>query len=312
MSGASISSRKAVVSLWMGALVWMAVVATNVQAFLGVAPASTTSFTATTGDLLRRTNVLVAPEASALPPSSSQSRTNGLWQVFSQERSEETSSSSPSVESTTETNKAVVKPEILSPFPPAANPEWMNQGPVGEGDFVVSREGGPTDQELANENILKIVLSECTDLEVNTLVWKCLGYRFQQDGTTWTAAECFPNWKEKYPTPPDLIGMQRIYAPEIDKPSLRANQALVRSIPADNKQSLKEHLKPLGWKGYQYAELTPNKTRRAQCANWLIFYREELYGYSLTELQQRRKERKAEEERKRAQGEWQPPVQEVF
>jgi len=206
--------------------------------------------------------------------------------------------------------KPTIKPEILSPFLPAADPEWMNKGPVGKDDFVVSREGGPTDAELANENILKIVLSECSDLEVNTLVWKCLGYRFE-DGK-WTAAECFPNWKEKYPTPPDLIGMQRIYSPDIDKPSLRSNQSLVRSIPADNKQSLKEHMKPLGWKGFQYAELTPNKTRRAQCANWLVFYREELYGYTVEELKERRKKRKEEEERKRANGEWQPPVREVF
>lgn len=206
--------------------------------------------------------------------------------------------------------KAVSKPEILSPFPPAADPEWMNKGPVGESEFIVSREGGPTDAELANENILKIVLLECSDLEVNTLCWKCLGYRFE-DGK-WSAAKCFPNWKEKYPTPPDFIGMQRIYSQEIDKPSLRSNQSLVRSIPADNKQSLKEHMKPLGWKGFQYSELTPNKTRLAQCANWLVFYREELYGYTVEELKERRKKRKEEEERKRANGEWQPPVREVF
>jgi len=210
-----------------------------------------------------------------------------------------------------------IQPEILSPFPPAADPDWMNRGPVGQGAFVVSRQGGPTDAELANENILKIVRSECTDLEVNTLVWKCLGYRFQQqqdggNGGTWTAAECFPKWKEKYPAPPDLIGMQRVYAPEIDKPSLRANQALVKSIPAGNKQSLKAQLKPLGWKGYQYAELTPNKTRRAQCANWLVFYREELFGYTVEELRERRQQRLREEAERKARGEWQPPVREVF
>jgi hypothetical protein len=37
----------------------------------------------------------------------------------------------------------------------------------------------PTQEELSNENIL-IVSIQCSDLEVNTLVWKCLGYRFEQ------------------------------------------------------------------------------------------------------------------------------------
>jgi hypothetical protein len=208
-----------------------------------------------------------------------------------------------------------VKPDILQPFPPAADPNYMCTGSVGHDEFIVSREGGPTAEELSNENILKIVRIECSDLEVNTLVWKCLGYRFDDDGQ-WNSDGCFPNWREKYPTPPDLIGMQRIYSPEIDKPSLRANQALVRSIPVDNKQSLKEHLKPLGFRGYQYAELTPNKTRRAQCANWLIFYREELFGYSVEELRERRKRKKEQEARREkedgTEGEWKPPVKEVF
>lgn len=71
----------------------------------------------------------------------------------------------------------------------------------------------------------------------------------------------------------------------------------------------------------QYRELTPNKTRRAQCANWLIFYREELFGYTVEELRERRrlkKEAEAEAEAKRIaeEGEdaddWKPPVKEVF
>jgi Domain of unknown function (DUF1823) len=217
-----------------------------------------------------------------------------------------------------------IKPDLLQPFLPASDPSYRNVGPVGQGDFVVRRTGSPTPEELTNENILKIVSIQCSDLEVNTLVWKCLGYRFkEQEGggdeieegyNRWSADECFPNWQEKFPDPPDLIGMQRIYSPEVDKPSLKANQSLVRSIPADNKQSLKTHLKPLGWKGYQYAELTPNKTRRAQCANWLIFYREELFGYTVEELRKRRK-RKNEAEAKQGlknEGEWKPPVKEVF
>ena len=66
----------------------------------------------------------------------------------------------------------------------------------------------------------------------------------------------------------------------------------------------------------QYKELTPNKTRRAQCANWLIFYREELFGYTVEELRERRRLKKeAEEKAKEAEqkgDEWKPPVKEVY
>jgi hypothetical protein len=82
-------------------------------------------------------------------------------------------------------------------------------------------------------------------------VWKCLGYRFDADNEQWKNDDVFPKWREKYPTPPDLIGMQRIYSKEVDQPSLRANQSLVRSVPVDNKQSLKTHLRPLGFTGYK-------------------------------------------------------------
>jgi hypothetical protein len=101
-------------------------------------------------------------------------------------------------------------PEILQPFLPAADPKWACYGPVGEGNFVLIRTGGPTSVELSNENILKIVKLECTDLDVNTLVWKCLGYRFNTDTEEWSASECFPNWRDKHPSPPDFIGMQRM------------------------------------------------------------------------------------------------------
>jgi hypothetical protein len=214
--------------------------------------------------------------------------------------------------------------ELLQPFLPAADPNYRNTGEVGKNRFIVSREGDPTLEELSSENILKIVQIDSSDLEVNTLVWKCLGYRFENG--TWNNSKCFPNWKEKYPDPPDLIGMQRIYEPEIDKVSLRANQALVRSIPLEYKQSLKQFLVPLGWKGYKYAELTPNKTRRAQCANWLLFYRENLFGYTVEELRQRREQKQLQQQKQQEpapsetvhsrpdenEPEWKPPVREVF
>eukprot|EP00559_Dactyliosolen_fragilissimus_P005117 CAMPEP_0184855634 /NCGR_PEP_ID=MMETSP0580-20130426/815_1 /TAXON_ID=1118495 /ORGANISM="Dactyliosolen fragilissimus" /LENGTH=197 /DNA_ID=CAMNT_0027350197 /DNA_START=333 /DNA_END=926 /DNA_ORIENTATION=+ len=196
------------------------------------------------------------------------------------------------------------------------------RGEVGKEDFVVSRHGSPNENELSNENLFRILSIQCSDLEVNTLVWKCLGYRFDEENEKWKNDEVFPNWKEKFPIPPDLIGMQRIYSKEIDQPSLKANQQLVRSVPVDFKQSLKKHLRPLGFTGYKYAELTPNKTRRAQCANWLLFYREELFGFTLQELKERRRLKKEAEEASRRKaieesGEdpeesWKPPVREVF
>ena len=84
-------------------------------------------------------------------------------------------------------------------------------------------------EELSNENLYRILVrrSNVTDLEVNTLVWKCLGYRFDSTTEEWTATEVFPKWKERFPTPPDLIGMQRIYSKDVDGPSLKNNQHLV-------------------------------------------------------------------------------------
>lgn len=209
-------------------------------------------------------------------------------------------------------------PIILDPFPEAADPMYQVRGVIGEGDFIVSREGGPTMEELSNQNLYRILVrrSNVTDLEVNTLVWKCLGYRCDPTREEWTDQEVFPKWKERFPTPPDLIGMQRIYSKDVDGPSLKNNQHLVQSIPADNKQSLKDQLKPLGFSGYKVSELTPNLTRRAQCSNWLLYYREELFGLSLEELQERRRQKKEAEEKLRFESgkekKWTPPVKEVF
>lgn len=147
------------------------------------------------------------------------------------------------------------QPLLLQPYLPAMDPNYSTQGPIGHDKFIISRFGPPTIEELSNEQMLRIVQLECTDLEVNTLVWKCLGYRFDSTTNSWLNTECFPKWKDQFPTPPDLIGMKRVYSREMDSASLRSNQALVRSIPVDNKQSLKAHLKPLGWKGYQVCSM---------------------------------------------------------
>jgi hypothetical protein len=73
---------------------------------------------------------------------------------------------------------------------------------------------------------------------------------------------------------------------------------------------------------FKMAELTPNKTRRAQCANWLLYYREELFGYTVEELKERRRLKLEQEEQERLQklqdgqddskNQWKPPVQEVY
>ncbi|KAJ8598308.1 hypothetical protein CTAYLR_007550 [Chrysophaeum taylorii] len=148
--------------------------------------------------------------------------------------------------------------------------------------LVSSTSSEPTAAELANENLVRIVREQCSDEEVNVLVWKCLGYRRTEEG--WSNEDVFPKWRDKYAEPPDLVGTKRVYSKQIDEPVLRANQALVNSIPMKYKGGIKEHLAKVGWTGYVLEGLTPNKTRRAQCTNWLLFYREALFGKSLDEL----------------------------
>ena len=73
-------------------------------------------------------------------------------------------------------------PIYCNPFPPRRIPIISTSD---KATIVVSRTGGSTAAELAHENIRKIVDMECTDLEVNTLLWKSLGYRFDPASQTW-------------------------------------------------------------------------------------------------------------------------------
>jgi hypothetical protein len=82
------------------------------------------------------------------------------------------------------------------------------------------------------------------------MVWRCLGYVRDEKTLVWSPATCFPKWAEKYPSPPDVIGVTRTYTKEVDGPVLKANQGLVRSIPDECKQNLKAVLKPYGFKVY--------------------------------------------------------------
>ena len=164
----------------------------------------------------------------------------------------------------------------------------------------------------------------------------------------------FPKWRARYPDPPDLVGVTRIYERcvylslcegagfgrqdrfvdwretlseptheprEVDGPVKKANTQLVRSVPKMYKQSLKELLAPYGFKGFKIAELTPNRTRRAQvgrsdgrcyslplvmeralisppslCSlgwqvcNWILYYKRDLWGVPLSELLAKKEE----------------------
>ncbi|KAL3918269.1 MAG: hypothetical protein SGPRY_006081 [Prymnesium sp.] len=188
----------------------------------------------------------------------------------------------------------------------------------------------PPPDDLSDHAMLSIVLSETSDEQTNELVWKYLGYTRGPDGE-WDASAVFPNWRKKYPTPPDLIGVTRTYSREVDEPVLRAVQSLQRSVPTEHKDNLRQCLKPLGWAGFKMEGLTPNMTRRAQAhlstlppfcalplpassllppafsclhshlppcsqvAQWLIYYRNALHGVPLEELRRRKEARAAAE-----------------
>jgi hypothetical protein len=116
-------------------------------------------------------------------------------------------------------------------------------------------------EEISNANLIKIVNLECSDLECNYLAWKCLGYKFNKDLNIFALSpDVFPKWAAKYPEAPDLIGLQRNFSPEIDKPVRDASMNLMRSIPRDYKGGVRA-LESEGFKGYKLKELTPNKVR---------------------------------------------------
>lgn len=109
---------------------------------------------------------------------------------------------------------------------------------------------------LNRDTLWAILDDTLEDATVNQLVWYYLGYRYQEEAGEWQAIDVDPAWHD-YPTPPDFIA------------SRPATVKLTRSIPAENKQLLKEQL---GFAGYKVDELVPRKTRRATIANWLLSY----------------------------------------
>ncbi|MGI2905739.1 DUF1823 family protein [Tolypothrix sp. VBCCA 56010] len=110
---------------------------------------------------------------------------------------------------------------------------------------------------LNTETIWAILNEEIDDVIVNKLVWHYLGYRYDETTGQWDISKVLPEWRDEYPEPPDFI--------ENRPPTVK----LTRSIPAENKQLLKEQL---GFKGYKIGEFGPRQTRRATAANWLLSY----------------------------------------
>ncbi|MDZ8110137.1 MAG: DUF1823 family protein [Nostoc sp. DedQUE12a] len=110
---------------------------------------------------------------------------------------------------------------------------------------------------LNTDTIWAILNDELDDATVNQLVWHYLGYRYDSSTEQWDNSQVPPEWQDEYPQPPDFID------------SRPATVKLTRSIPTENKQSLKEKL---GFKGYKIGEFGPRQTRRATAANWLLSY----------------------------------------
>ena len=98
--------------------------------------------------------------------------------------------------------------------------------------FDLKLEGLPLSNELVDENIVRIVNLEATDAECNSLAWKCLGYRYNIATQQFESSDhVFPKWQAKYPQPPDVIGVKRLYSEDVDKPVRQASMDLMRSIP---------------------------------------------------------------------------------
>lgn len=123
--------------------------------------------------------------------------------------------------------------------------------PAGVASIVPVSELPP----LTAETMWAILNEEIDDAIVNQLVWYHLGYRYDAEAGQWNAESVLPEWREEYPQPPDFID------------SRPATVKLTRSIPAENKQLLKEKL---GFKGYKIGEFGPRQTRRATMTNWLM------------------------------------------
>ncbi len=114
---------------------------------------------------------------------------------------------------------------------------------------------------LNRETIWAIIEEKLDDNTVNQLLWYYLGYRYNPANEKWDNSNVLPEWRDEFPQPPDFID------------SRPATVKLTRSIPAENKQLLKQKL---GFKGYKIGEFEPRQTRRATAANWLLSYLQQI------------------------------------
>ncbi len=108
-------------------------------------------------------------------------------------------------------------------------------------------------ENLSLETIRAILDFKLEDQAVNALVLQALGFQYDEVSQTWDATYADPEWQAD--TIPDVIANR--------KDSVK----LTRSIPPEDKQLLKEQLQ---FPGYTIKELTPQKTRRATAANFLL------------------------------------------
>jgi len=105
---------------------------------------------------------------------------------------------------------------------------------------------------------------------INGLVAYSLGYVFDGERDVWETEYVPKEWLQAFPdgAPPDFIGSSKNHAREADEPVKRAIQKLQQSLPKEYRQFLQRRLPQ--FHGYQISELTPEKTRRAQCINYLL------------------------------------------
>jgi hypothetical protein len=105
---------------------------------------------------------------------------------------------------------------------------------------------------------------------INGLVAYSLGYVYDGESGVWETDFVAKEWIEAFPDgrPPDFIGTFGDYTEEKDKPVKKAIQMLQRSLPKEYRQFLQRRLAQ--FRGYQIVDLTPEKTRRAQCINFLL------------------------------------------
>lgn len=121
-------------------------------------------------------------------------------------------------------------------------------------------------------DILGIIYQDVPEEWVNEIMHTLLGWKRTSD-SSWDASNVPAEWAESYPNgPPDFIGSPDDYSPQRDKPIKKAGQKLSISVPGPYKQTLKEVLRPHGFRGWLIKDLTPNRTRRAVVSNWILYW----------------------------------------